>query len=130
MRNRRRQKIRKIGRHLFNRIAVSSVACEELEPRLLLTAITQYHVDLQSTGVNSTETILTPANVNASEFGKQFSTPVNGQVYAEPLYMPNVDITSGSQPGVHNVVYVATQGDTLYAIDANGGNILWSNRSC
>src|SRR5580704_15586320 len=52
---------------------------ESLESRLLITAVTQYHVNLQSTGVDSTETILTPANVGT--LSKQFSTPVDGQVY-------------------------------------------------
>ena len=66
-----------------------------------------------------------PATVNVNQFGKQFSTPVDGQVYSQPLYVPNLSITSGPQQGVHNVVFVATEHDSLYAIDAHGGNILW-----
>lgn len=102
---------------------------EVLESRTLLsftpTPITQYHVDVQSTGVNANETLLTPSTVNVSQFGKQFSTPVDGQIFAEPLYVPNVGITSGPLQGVHNVVYAATEHDSLYAIDSTGGNVLW-----
>ncbi|HWB54162.1 MAG TPA: hypothetical protein VG722_08215, partial [Tepidisphaeraceae bacterium] len=93
--------------------------------RLLSTSVLQYHNDLVSDGVNSTEYQLTPSTVNASQFQKQFTTPVDGQVYAQPLYVPGVDITTGNQQGVHDVVYVATENDSLYAIDSNGGNVLW-----
>ena len=65
---------------------------ERLEDRrLLATNITQYHVDSQSTGANLTETQLTPSNVNAADFGQLYNTPLDGQVYAEPLVMTNVD---------------------------------------
>ena len=76
-------------------------------------------------GVNWNETILTPANVNSTDFGKLFSTTVDGQVYAQPLYMENVKITTGANQGTHNVVFVATEHDSLYAIDANTGIVLW-----
>ncbi len=110
---------------------------EELETRLLLSAnVTAYHQAIPGSsppstigaGVNSNETILTPGNVNATNFGKLFSTTVDGQVYAEPLYMENVAITSGSFQGTtHNVVLVATENDSLYAIDANTGTVLWQD---
>ncbi len=100
---------------------------EKLESRLVLSAnVTSYHNDNQSTGVNSAETLLTVGNVNAATFGKTFSTPVDGQIYAEPLFVQNVNITVGNFQGVHNVVYVATEHDGLYAIDSVGGNILWN----
>ncbi|MFI5379946.1 MAG: PA14 domain-containing protein [Tepidisphaerales bacterium] len=111
------------GRNRVVRILHSSF--EALEPRTLLTAVLSYHNDLQSTGVNSTETLLTPATVNINQFHKQFSVPVDGQVYGQPLYDPAVNITTGSQPGVHNTVFITTQHDSLYAIDTNGGSILW-----
>ena len=104
---------------------------ERLEDRCLLaTNITQYHVDSQSTGANLTETQLTSSNVNAADFGQLYNTPVDGQVYAEPLVLTNVTITAGPNtigtPGTYNsVVFVATQHDSLYAINAADGAILW-----
>ena len=104
---------------------------ELLEDRCLLaTNITQYHVDSQSTGANLTETQLTSSNVNAADFGQLYNTPVDGQVYAEPLVLTNVAITAGPNtvgtPGTYNsVVFVATQHDSLYAINAANGAILW-----
>jgi autotransporter-associated beta strand protein len=104
---------------------------EQLENRLLLaTNITQYHVDSQSTGANLTETQLTPSNVNAADFGQLYNTPLDGQVYAEPLVLTNVSIAAGPNtvgtPGTYNsVVLVATQHDSLYAINAANGAILW-----
>ncbi|HUY33751.1 MAG TPA: DUF4214 domain-containing protein [Pirellulales bacterium] len=99
---------------------------ECLERRELLSAnVLNYHNDLQSTGQNLAETILTPANVNASTFGKIGTIGVDGQVYAQPLYMENVNITAGPNAGAHNTVFVATQHDSLYAIDAQTGAVLW-----
>jgi hypothetical protein len=104
----------------------SNLALEELESRVTpSTAVLTYHNDNLSTGQNLTETILTPSNVNANTFGKLFSTSVDGQVYAQPLYDPGVNIATGTNQGTHNVVFIATQHDSLYAIDANNGTILW-----
>src|SRR5437660_5650634 len=100
------------------------LAIEQCETRRLLAAspaMTTYHYDNSSTGQNLLESQFTSSNVNATTFGKLFTTPVDGQVYAQPLYLSNVNITSGSSLGLHNVAYVATEHDSLYAIDTNSG---------
>ena len=76
------------------------------------------------TGQNLSETTLTPANVTSAKFGKIFSFTLDGMAYAQPLYLSHVAIGSS----FHNVVYVATEHDTVYAFDADGGsaNPLWS----
>jgi hypothetical protein len=87
-----------------------------------------------TTGVNAAETELTPPNVNTSSFGKLFAVSANGQVYAQPLVATGVTIAAGPNTntgaaGLHDVVFVATEHDILYAIDANAGGtgaILWS----
>lgn len=72
--------------------------------------------NLSRTGANTSETTLTVNNVNSSTFGALFSLPVNGSVYAEPLYVAGVTIPG---KGVHNVLYVCTMADTVYAFDAD-----------
>ena len=67
-------------------------------------------------GANVQETLLTPSNVNLTHFGKLFSQPVDGAIIGQALYLPNVSIPN---KGVHNVVYVATMNDTVYAFDAD-----------
>lgn len=107
-------------------IRMAAPKLESLEPRRLLsTNVTTYHNDNVSSGANLTESLLTPGNVKVATFGKQFSTPVDGQVYAQPLYVAGVNITAGRFTGLHDVAFVATQHDGLYAIDAHGGNIIW-----
>jgi hypothetical protein len=65
--------------------------------------------------VNAPEYGLTPTNVNLSTFGKLFSCPVDGAVYSDPLWVPSLAV-NGS---VRNVIFVATQHDTLFAFDAD-----------
>ncbi len=88
------------------------------------TAITTYHVDNNRTGWNSHETVLTPANVASSSFGLLKSVALDDQVDGQPLFVPGVTITAGSHQGRHDVVYVATEGNTIYAIDAESGTVL------
>jgi chitodextrinase len=76
-----------------------------------------FHNDNLRSGVNPSETVLTPANVNAAQFGKLFSYPIDGWAFASPLYVANLNIPG---KGLHNVVFVATEHDSVYAFDADG----------
>lgn len=89
-------------------------------------AVTTYHVDNNRTGWNSHETVLTPANVGSTSFGLLHAVALNDQVDGQPLFVPAVNITAGSSKGTHDVVYVAAESNTIYAIDAESGKVLLS----
>ncbi|HVM91314.1 MAG TPA: Ig-like domain-containing protein [Terriglobales bacterium] len=83
-----------------------------------------WHMDGQRTGLNSNEQLLSPANVNKKSFGKLFSYLVDGYLYAEPLLVSNLNINGT----VRNVVFVATENDSVFAFDADNygdGTPLW-----
>jgi hypothetical protein len=90
------------------------------------TSVTTYHYDNYRTGWNQTETVLNPANVTKSSFGLLANVPLDDQVDAQPLVMPGVLITAGKNQGTHDVVYVVTEGNTVYAIDIHSADILLS----
>ena len=83
--------------------------------------VATYHNDIARTGQQLAETTLTLANVNATTFGKIGFDTVDGGVDAEPLYLSKVSVAGVA----HNVLYVATEGGSVYAFDADAGTQLW-----
>ncbi len=106
------------------KLALIATASLALTGSALAVNITTQHGDNNRSGLNASETVLTTANVNQNSFGKLFSKAVDGDIYAQPLYMQGVSIGGGT----HNVVYIATANNTLYAFDADNGGALafWS----
>jgi hypothetical protein len=86
-------------------------------------SVTTYHYDNSRDGQNLNETLLTPTNVNVSQFGKLYTGSVNLDSWAaaEPLYVPNITIAGST----YNVVYVATLNNSVYAFNADSGQELW-----
>ncbi len=91
---------------------------------LAQTSVITWHYENERTSANTSETVLTPSNVNSAGFGKLTTLPVDGFVVGHPLYLPSVNVLG---QGVHNVVYVATMHDSVYAFDADSANTspLW-----
>jgi hypothetical protein len=85
------------------------------------TDVLTYKNDLARTGQNLTESVLTPSNVNSASFGLQRTLPADGKVDATPLYLSALTV----QGGTHNVVFAATESDSVYAFDADSGAPLW-----
>jgi hypothetical protein len=81
-------------------------------------SVLTYHNDDARDGANLQEVILTPSNVNSTKFGKLLAYPVDGQVYAQPLYMAGLSIAGGT----HDVVFVATMNNSVYAFDADAAS--------
>ena len=84
--------------------------------------VTTYHNDQARTSQNLNEATLTPSNVNVTNFGKTGFLPVDGKVDAQPLYLSKLNIPG---KGTHNLLYIATEHDSVYAFDADNGTTLW-----
>jgi hypothetical protein len=96
-------------------IPASSVQAALTVINIAQAAVLTYHNDDARDGAYLEEVTLTPSNVNATQFGKLASYPVDGQIYGQPLYLPQISIAGGT----HDVVFVATQNDSVYAFDAD-----------
>jgi hypothetical protein len=83
--------------------------------------VVTYHDDVGRTGLNPSETVLTTANVNSAKFGLLRTLAADGKVDAEPLYLSNLTVGGQQQ----NVVFVATEHDSVYAYNADTGAQLW-----
>ncbi len=84
-----------------------------------------YHNDGFNNGLNSEEKILTPRNVASARFGKLFTVHLAGAESGQPLFKSAVNITVGRHQGVQNVVFVALNNDSVWAINADNGTVLW-----
>ncbi|MGC9941944.1 MAG: LamG-like jellyroll fold domain-containing protein, partial [Verrucomicrobiota bacterium] len=106
---------------------VSTPAALTVLPALPLVPVLTYHYDNSRSAANTNETVLVPSAVNTNTFGLLWSYPVDGYVYTQPLYVPNVNIPG---QGTHNVIYIGTENDSVYALDADSntgtnGGVLW-----
>ena len=114
-----------------NRTRTRRLDFETMESLLLLSggaSVLSYHNDPAGSGQNPAETVLTRTNVNPTSFGKLGSDAVDGQVYAQPLVIPGVKVTAPGHAGVHDVLLVATEHDTVYAFDATTPGVpLWTH---
>ncbi len=113
-------------------LKVGALVLQQLEARVLMSAVnvTTFHNDIGASGANLQETTLSPANVNVSSFGKLYTVPLDGNVYTQPLVLTQNIIAAGPNTtagaaGLHDVVFAATEHDSLYAIDSATGTVLW-----
>lgn len=112
-------------------VAILSIFCSAAKPSIAQTPtpvpVLTWRYDQTHAGQNTSETALTASNVNPDSFGKLFSLKVDSTVYPQPLYVPNLKMSDGQ---THNVVFIETSNDSMYAFDAdsNGGsnaNPIW-----
>jgi len=104
------------------RTALCAVLLISLKFAIAQVAVLTYHNDNSRTGQNVQESILTPSNVNSTNFGRLGALSVQGLVDGQPLYVPNVSINGT----LHNVVYVVTEHDMVYGFDADTLSQLWA----
>ena len=113
-----------MGAAIFGAIAILTAAPAGAQKR----AVTTYHYDNQRTGWNQQETKLTPANVGPTSFGVIAQVVLDAQVDAQPLLVPGQQVTAGiytvGPTGTYQVVYVTTEGNTIYGIRASDGTVL------
>jgi hypothetical protein len=102
-------------RFAVNLLTISAVALCALTLASAQVSVPTSHENNARTGANTTEVLLTPSNIDKNNFGRLFTYPLDYQSLAQPLYVQNVNIPG---KGVHNVVYVATMADSVYAFDA------------
>jgi PQQ enzyme repeat len=110
-------------RHFLQAVVVALSALAICTTAHASQSVLQRGYDAGVSGANLTEVALNISNVAPATFGLVFKLPVDDKVYAQPLYVPGVVIPN---QGTHNVVYVATMSDTLFAFDADTGTQLWS----
>jgi hypothetical protein len=115
-----RNRYRPWAEHLETRLVPANV--DVLRSHADIPSVPNYPTGQFLTAQNLQETTLTPANVNATSFGTLFSSAIDGQAYAQPLYKSNLVIPG---MGMHNVAFVATEHDSVYAFDADNGAQLW-----
>lgn len=113
---------------LFSILVILSCKKKESPAVVTVTANTQHisvltqHNDNTRAGLNRQETALNTSNVNSSQFGKLFSLAVDDQVYSQPLVVGNLAIGTGT----HNVVFIATVNNSVYAYDGDNGSLYWN----
>jgi hypothetical protein len=92
-----------------------------IPPETTHTDVVTYKNDLARTGQNLTESALAPSNLSAATFGLLRILPTDGKVDAQPLYLSALTLAGAA----HNVAFVATENDTVYAFDSDTGTVLW-----
>ena len=124
----------RLTRRRFGKLAIAGTTATAIsilanktfaQTRLQGINVLTQHNDNSRTGAYGNEAVLKTSNVNQHQFGKLFTRPVDGHIYAQPLYLYKVNIPN---QGIHNVVYVATMHNTVYAFDADNPktpNPLW-----
>ncbi len=114
-------RLEKVVRHAVTSLTVGTVLLLPRVSGFAQTSVLTQHNDNNRDGVNASEATLNPSNVNSNQFGLLFKVAVDDQIYAQPLYMPNLSIAGG----MHNVVFVATSNNSVYAFDADSGAQYW-----